>query len=62
MSNGEVLTKEASLSHIIRTVGPAVVSISGTSMDESGATSRTGTGIIVRSDGFVLTSKHLVGP
>lgn len=45
---------------LIETVSPVTVSISATLSDESGMTSREGTGIIIRSDGMILTSKHLV--
>lgn len=51
-----------SLPDIIKTVSPAVVSISGTSMDKTGVTSREGTGVIVQSTGLILTSKHLISP
>jgi S1-C subfamily serine protease len=55
-------SKQASLSHIIETVSPTVVSISATSMDGTSVVSREGTGIIVSSRGLVLTSKHLISP
>jgi len=42
-------------------VSPATVSISATLSDHISVTSREGTGIIIRSDGAILTSKHLIG-
>jgi S1-C subfamily serine protease len=56
------LTQQGWLPDIIAEIAPSVVSISGTITDESGVTSREGTGIVVWSDGLILTSKHLVSP
>lgn len=43
------------------TVSPATVAINGTSTGVNEITTRQGTGIIVRSDGIILTNKHLIG-
>jgi len=49
------------LPELIQQISPVTVSITGTLADGSMTTTRTGTGIIVRSDGIILTNKHLIG-
>lgn len=46
---------------VFDTVSPATVSISATSTGIDEITTRQWTGIIVRSDGIILTNKHLIG-
>ncbi len=49
------------LPELIEQISPVTVSITGTLSDGSLTTTRTWTGIIVRSDGIILTNKHLIG-
>ncbi|MFA6080280.1 MAG: trypsin-like peptidase domain-containing protein [Candidatus Gracilibacteria bacterium] len=51
---------QGALHTIFDTVGPATVALSATKSGIDEVTTRQGTGIIVRSDGIVLTNKHLV--
>jgi len=55
-----VTVKHNSLVEISPTILASTVSITGTLDDKGITTTRSGTGIIVRDDGLILTNKHLI--
>ncbi len=58
--NTSIRAAESDWYTTIEHVSPTVVSITGSRVEDSLTTTRTGTGIIITPDGMILTSKHLL--
>lgn len=54
-SNGELTTKQ-----IVEKVSPSVVGVHSTFETSTGTSSGTGTGIVLSSDGYIITNAHVV--